>query len=98
MRATFDIVNRVGVGVNLVAVAVVILQRDINDDVSVEVGVRRWRLAVKADWVFVDDVFVLIEELDVFGNAILKNECRGLVDALIDECDMNAGVQEGELT
>ena len=82
----------------MVAVAVVILQRDIDDDVGVEVGVRRWRFAVNADRVFVDDVFVLIEELDVFRDAILEDECRGLVDALVDECDVNTGIQEGEFT
>ena len=98
MSAAFDIVNRVGVGVNLIVVAVVILQRDIDDDVGVEVGVRRWCFAVEADRLFVDDVFVLIEELDVFGDAILEDEVRGLVDALVNECDVNAGIQEGEFT
>ena len=74
MRATFDIVDRVGVGVNLIVVAVVILQRDIDDDVGVEVGVWRGCFTVKADRLFVNDVFVLVQELDVFGDAILEDE------------------------
>ncbi len=44
-----------------------------------------------------DDVLVLVEELDVFGDAIFEDESLGLVDTFIDERDVDTGIQECEL-
>ena len=96
MRATFDIVNRISVGVDLVVVTVVILESDIHNDVSVEVGVGCRRFAMKADRVGMEDVLVLIEEGDVFRDTVLEDKGLGFVNTFIDESDFYAWVEEGE--
>ena len=95
--ATFNIVNRICVGVDLVIVAVVILESDIHNYVSVEVRVGCRRFAMKADRVGMEDVLIFVKKGDVFRDTIFEDEGLGFVDSFIDEGNFYARIEEGEL-
>ena len=96
VRAALDVVDRVGVGEDLVVVAVVVLHRHIDDDVG-ERGVGFVGNAVaEDDGLFVDDVFVRVEEFHELGDAVFEEELVGFLRAIIDQFDADAGVEEGE--
>ena len=80
----------------MVVVAVVVLESDIHDDVCVKVRVGCRRFSMKANWVGMKNVFILIEKGDVFRDAILEDEGLGLVDAFINEGNFYTRVEEGE--
>jgi hypothetical protein len=90
MRASLNVVDGVGVGINLIAVTVVVLEGDIDDDVGIEVRIGRRSFAMEGDGLLVENVFILVQEADVFGDAVFKDKYFGLVDALIRENDLNA--------
>ena len=95
MCATFNIVDRICVGVDLFVVAVVILECYMHNDVSVEVGVGCRRFAMKADRVGMEDVLILIKKSDVFRYTVFEDEGLGFVDAFIDELDIDTWVEKG---
>ena len=53
---------------------------------------------MKADWLRMEDVLVLIKEGDVFRYTVFEDEGLGFVDAFIDERDIDTRVEKGELS
>ena len=82
----------------MVVVTVVILKSDIHHNVSIKIGVGCRRFPMKADWVRMEDVLVLIKEGDVFRYTVFEDEGLGFVDAFIDERDIDTRVEKGELS
>ena len=74
MRATLDVVNRICVGVDLVIERVVVLQGNVND------GFEFWSIWVCDCFTSncygfrMEDIFILVEKFDVFGNPPVKFE------------------------
>lgn len=103
--AAFDVVNGVGVGVDLVVVAAVVLQGGVDNDVGVggcglgfALGcIRAGGLAVEGDWVFMEGFFAVVEKANVLGDAVFEEEGVGFVGVFVYELDVDAWVEEGEL-
>ena len=80
----------------MVVVTVVILESDIHYYASIEIGVGRRRFPMKADWVRMEDILILIEEGDVFRYTVFEDEGLGFVNAFINERNVDARVEKGE--
>jgi hypothetical protein len=96
--ASLNVVDRVGVGVDLVVIAIVVLQSDINDDVRAFgvslVGRGRSR---KGNRLGMDGILAPVEECDVFGNAVPEEKGFFPVGAEILENNLDPGIEESEL-
>jgi hypothetical protein len=88
--------DRVGVGIDLVTVAVIVLEGDVDHDIDIEIRVRRGGFPVEADWLGVENVFILIEEGDILGDTVVKLEGVGLVNPFVYKSNLDARVKEGE--
>ena len=90
MRAAVRVRNRVGEAQNLIVVAVVILQHDIDKDFVA--------LPRKHDRLRVNDLLVLAELLYELFDAVLVEERLFLrrIAALVGQRDFETGIQKGE--
>ena len=89
VRAAFGGVDVVREGVRRLGVAVVPLQRDLDDDAVA--------LAGHVDRLLVDRRPVLVQELDELADAAFVEELVALAVALVVDRDRDAGVEEREL-
>src|SRR5262249_42259414 len=86
MRATVDGVDRIGKRKNVLAIAIVILQRDFNFDGAA--------LAFHIDRRIVERFLAAIEMLDEFCNATCEAKFSALFAALVGERDLEAFIEE----
>ena len=99
MSPAFDIVDRIGVGENLLVVGVVVLHRHIDHDgwgVWVAFGILN--VVAESDGVFVEGGLRAIEESDVFCDPVVELEGLGLVVAFVGNRYFDSWVEEGEFS
>jgi hypothetical protein len=95
--ASLDVVNGVRVGVNLVVVAVVVLEGDVdNDPGAFRIALIGQGVSGKGDRLRVDDTLAAVQEADVFGDAVLEKEAFLPVVAFVLEGNLDSRIEEGE--
>ena len=96
--AAVGVVDGVGVAQHLVVVGVVVLEDDLDVDLDGLLIERGCHFLVDTDGLGVEDLLALVELADELDDAVLVE--KGLGDgsggALVDEADLEAGVEEGK--
>ncbi len=98
MRAPVAIVNRVGVSINLLVVAVIVLHRDVHSNQLLRGLFVGGDLADKVDGLGLEALLGAVEPGHILGSPQVKLEDLALARAFVLELDVDAGVQEGKFT